>query len=121
MTNTLYGDSEQLKANPPEADLYIAGSDQIWNTDMQNGTEPAFYLDFGNDATRRISYAASFGIEHINPQAEEWVKKLLSRFDSISVRERTGIDILKHSFLKLISGAKRSRSSRISCTDEGRI
>ena len=96
MTNTLYGDSEQLKANPPEADLYIAGSDQIWNTDMQNGTEPAFYLDFGNDATRRISYAASFGIEHINPQAEEWVKRRLSRFDAISVRERTGIDILKH-------------------------
>lgn len=95
-TNMLYGDSEQLKVNPPEADLYIAGSDQIWNTDMQNGTEPAFYLDFGNDATRRISYAASFGINHINPQTEAWVKERLSRFNAISVREQTGLDILTH-------------------------
>lgn len=95
-TNMLYGDSEQLKATPPEADLYIAGSDQIWNTDMQNGTEPAFYLDFGDDVIRRISYAASFGIDHINPQAEIWVKELLSRFDAISVREQTGLDILTH-------------------------
>ena len=33
---------------PPLADLYIAGSDQIWNSNYNNGRDPAFYLDFGS-------------------------------------------------------------------------
>ena len=95
VTNTLYGDSEQLRINPPTADLYIAGSDQIWNTDMYNGHEPAFFLDFGDDTIRRISYAASFGVEQISNKNAQWIKEQITRFDSVSVREKTGVKILK--------------------------
>ena len=38
-----YADYEELKSNPPEADLYIAGSDQVWNP---LAMKPFFFLDF---------------------------------------------------------------------------
>lgn len=95
VTATLYGDIEQLRANPPVADLYIAGSDQIWNTDMQNGHDPAFFLDFGSKAVRRLSYAASFGVERIGDKNAQWIKDQITRFNSVSVREKSGVEILK--------------------------
>ena len=61
LTDNTYTSAEELRATPPQADLYIAGSDQIWNTACENGKDAAFYLDFGSDDTRRISYAASIG------------------------------------------------------------
>ena len=96
VTNALYEDSEQLRVNPPAADLYIAGSDQIWNTDMHNGHEPAYFLDFGDDSIRRISYAASFGIGQIGKGNESWIKKQIVRFDAVSVREKAGVGILRN-------------------------
>ena len=96
ITNVLYEDSNQLQVKPPVADLYIAGSDQIWNTDMYNGHEPAYFLDFGAESIRRISYAASFGIGQIGKENESWIRKQIARFDAVSVREKTGVEILKN-------------------------
>jgi hypothetical protein len=90
-----YHTLEELQKNPPQADLYIAGSDQIWNTDFQNGRDAAFYLDFGNERTRRISYAASFATEHIENGCEDFVRGELSHFQSISVREVSALRILR--------------------------
>ncbi len=100
LTPQQYHDSETLREVPPEADLYIAGSDQIWNPDMYNGHEPAYFLDFGKQTTKRISYAASFGIDHIKQHDCEFIKKNLLHFDAISVREKTGLDILKRIGIK---------------------
>lgn len=95
LTKNRYETSIALKNNPPKADVYVAGSDQIWNTDMNNGKEPAYYLDFGSEKTKRISYAASFGISKIDPKLKNFVKLNLKNFDAISVREQTGINILQ--------------------------
>ena len=48
LTDNTYTSAEELRATPPQADLYIAGSDQIWNTACENGKDAAFYLDFGD-------------------------------------------------------------------------
>ncbi len=93
-TDRLYTTIDQLRGNPPKADTYVAGSDQIWNTEFSNGNDPAFYLDFGPESTRRLSYAASFATEHICPQSTAFVERELHNFDSISVRESSGIHIL---------------------------
>lgn len=95
LTSQTYHDSEKLKLAPPVADMYIAGSDQIWNTDSNNGKEPAYYLDFGDDKTKRVSYAASFAVSEIRKEFHDFVKAKLSRFDVVSVREKTGLSVLE--------------------------
>ena len=87
-----YKNLEELKIFPPEADCYIAGSDQIWNTNLPNGRDNAFFLDFGSENTKRISYAASFGVREI--EDVERISFLLKNFDAVSVRELSGLDIL---------------------------
>lgn len=88
-----YNSSDELKADPPVADIYVAGSDQIWNTESRNGREPGYYLDFGN--AKKISYAASFAVSEIQEEWRPFVKRQLSHFQHISVREKTGLSILK--------------------------
>ncbi len=85
---------EALRMQPPKADLYIAGSDQIWNSNLPQGNDPAFFLNFGSDKTRRISYAASFGLNEIPYNKRSFIKKNLKYLDSISVREETGVNLL---------------------------
>lgn len=95
LTKTRYSSFEDLLANPPEADVYIAGSDQIWNTFFQNGRDPAFYLRFAPEGRIRASYAASFATEQIAEQGKEQIKVWLADMDHISVRETSGIKILE--------------------------
>lgn len=94
-TERCYTSNEDLKQNPPEADVYFAGSDQIWNCFFRNGKDPAFYLDFAPEGCIKASYAASFATEDV---AEEWkpqVRQWLSGLDSISVRESSGVGIVE--------------------------
>lgn len=93
-TKRVYHTLAELQAEPPRADVYIAGSDQIWNTSFRNGTDAAFYLNFGAPETKRISYAASFAISSLKTECIPFVKKQLERFDEISVRETSGLHIL---------------------------
>lgn len=91
VTGQRYVSNEELKKNMPEADVYFAGSDQIWNTMFQNGKDPAFYLEFAPKGSVKASYAASFATDSI---ADEWrlqIAKWLSELDFISVRESSGV------------------------------
>ncbi|MGN0166188.1 MAG: polysaccharide pyruvyl transferase family protein [Lachnospiraceae bacterium] len=84
----IYRTLDDLKKSPPEADLYICGSDQLWNT-LLTGGEPdkAYFLDFGPENIRRRSYAVGVNIE--NPESlKEEIGPLLNRFEAISLRER---------------------------------
>lgn len=93
ITYDQYRSIEELRDNPPVADMYIAGSDQIWNTSLKNGADPAFYLDFGHPK-RKISYAASFATRDLKSGSERFVSNALHNLDAISVREQSGKDIL---------------------------
>lgn len=95
LTKHIYNSIEDLRNNPPLADLYIAGSDQIWNTTFPNGTDPAYYLDFGPVEIRRESFAASFATEQLKRGTESFVKENLTRFDKITVREQSALKILE--------------------------
>ena len=90
-----YNSYEELKNDAPEADCYIAGSDQIWNTLFRNGRDAAFYLDFGNQNIKRISYAASFATPEIVPEYRKFVEEKLKRIDYISIRERISLPLLE--------------------------
>lgn len=87
-----YSSISELYFNPPESDLFITGSDQVWNPrDFRN----EFYLDFAPEGTKKISYAASIGISDIPEEKKTDIKKFLNDFDAISVRENNGKEQLK--------------------------
>lgn len=94
VTGEQYSSIDELRKNPPIANLFIAGSDQIWNTTFNNGNDPAFYLDFGNPK-RKISYAASFATDALASGSDVFVEKQLRNFDAISVRESSGRRLLE--------------------------
>ncbi len=93
----LYNNYEELKNNPPKADLYIVGSDQVWNNlPVQIGQINSFFLNFGDSKIKRISYAASFGFDKksMPKKYEKTAVPLLRKFDGISIREQSGLAIL---------------------------
>ncbi len=95
ITKQCYKSCDELKKDPPYADAYIVGSDQVWNTLYKNGRDPAFYLDFAPQGSRRIAYAASFSLPEVLPEYKEFVRSMIQKLDFISVREASGIGILK--------------------------
>lgn len=94
ITEKQYHSCEELIKDPPLADVYFAGSDQIWNPMFNNGKDPAFYLDFAPKDATKASYAASFAVDKIPQECENLIKSYLTNFDYISVRESGGIKIL---------------------------
>ena len=95
LTDCCYHSNEELAANPPQADVFIAGSDQIWNTLFLNGRDAAFYLFFAPKTSKLISYAASFATEDVVEEYKPFVKRMLQNFDEISIRERCSLSLLK--------------------------
>lgn len=89
-----YTSHAELTTDPPEADVYLAGSDQIWNPLFRNGKDPAFYLDFVQRGLR-ASYAASFAVDAFPEDLRHVTAQYLSRLDHIAVRENSGLGILQ--------------------------
>lgn len=90
-----YRSLKQLQKNPPECDAYVCGSDQIWNPSPQYGVEPAYYLDFGSEETKRIAYAASFGRGSVDAEYHAEIAPLLKRMDHIGTREESGVQVVR--------------------------
>lgn len=74
-------------------DAFIAGSDQIWNSNFTFNFEFNF-LRFAS-AYKRISYAASFGSDHVNAEYVNKFTEYLSDMAYISVREIAGKKIVE--------------------------
>lgn len=89
-----YDSSEALKCDPPLADLYCAGSDQVWNTEYNGGIDEAFYLTFAPPDRAKLSFASSIGMEHFSGEDGKRVRELLGGFSAISVREESAKALL---------------------------
>lgn len=76
-----------------DADMFITGSDQIWNP-FCGGYNPMMFLEFVNDGTKCISYSSSISQPSIHPLVEQRTKKALSKFKHIAVREQRSVDLL---------------------------
>lgn len=93
-------DSENLKKLNNEFDTFVVGSDQVWRTVWLKEKSLHYFFDFVNDDKKKIAYAASFGVDYWegDEKLTEEIKPLIKRFDHISVREESGIDICKNTF-----------------------
>lgn len=69
-------------------DIFITGSDQIWNSEII-GNDDIYYLNFEGKASKKIAYAASFGKEKITPEEYLSFKQNIQEFSSISIREQS--------------------------------
>lgn len=88
-----YNTIDELRKAPPEADLFLAGSDQIWN--CANRFIEAYFLDFDTRGARRAAYAASIGTDTVLPERREKFGHLVRRFDCITARESRLQAVLK--------------------------
>lgn len=85
--------------SPIDYDTLIVGSDQVWrpiyNRSFGTSIGNAF-LDFATEwKVRRIAYAASFGTDEweFTEKQTQLCKQLAQKFDAISVREESGINL----------------------------
>ncbi|WP_432709236.1 polysaccharide pyruvyl transferase family protein [Pedobacter sp.] len=98
-----YYSLEDLQKHPPEMDVYISGSDQVWNPYILDTYGIPYYLGFGDQTVKRISYAVSLGCIDYPKEKMDLIRSFLKDFDALSVRENTGITILQHVDVKEVA------------------
>lgn len=87
--------TDELEKYISDFDIMVCGSDQIWNTDITEGYDRCFYLDFPSTKYKKVSFASSIGRDNIDPKYEKKIKQALNTFDAISVREEDSRKMLK--------------------------
>lgn len=90
-----YTSFDELKADPPEADVYITGSDQVWNSIWNDGIDRSYFLDFAPKDKPRIAFSASIGRAEFCDDEIPETKALLQKYSAISVREESAVELLK--------------------------
>ncbi|MBQ7940790.1 MAG: polysaccharide pyruvyl transferase family protein [Muribaculaceae bacterium] len=84
---------DDFSSKCPKADVYLTGSDQVWNSKHNQGIDIHYY--FGGVEGTKIAYASSFGTIMLLDEEHEQVKSLLNDYKAISVREKSALNILK--------------------------
>lgn len=81
-------------------DAIVVGSDQVWRPEYFHPIEYAFLSFLGNSKVKRISYAASFGVDSCEYTEEQLniCSSLLKKFDAVSVREFSGVELCSNYF-----------------------
>lgn len=104
-----YASIDELRKNPPACDLYISGSDQLWNPKLTNGQlDEAYFLNFGDKDVRRITYAISACELDLDRYRVQLVQ-LCSELEAISLREPEGKESLERLLEKKLAYARTLR------------
>ncbi len=87
--------ARELEPEIRDLDALVCGSDQIWNPSIERGLDPVYFLDIpGSTGQRKFAYAPSFGRTEIEDHYINELTGLLAGLDGVSVRERSGLNIL---------------------------
>ncbi|MBC7980914.1 MAG: polysaccharide pyruvyl transferase family protein [Armatimonadetes bacterium] len=90
-----YTDRNSLREHPPQHDVLVCGSDQIWNP-THHDFQPEFFLHFGQDTARRIAYAPSFGVAEIPGDKQQPLARVTRSIGHLSCRETSGVKVLEN-------------------------
>lgn len=94
----LYGSERDLLESPPLFDIYLSGSDQIWNPAFtqygEGGPTGSYFLSFAPTNSIKAALSVSFGCSQYPQEAQEIARPLIDRYDFLSVRETSGFSIL---------------------------
>lgn len=89
-----YQDKTKLAEDIEQYDALVSGSDQVWNR-VWSGGDDVYFQDFHCENQKKYSYAASFGFEKLKQEEIERYRNYLSDFHRISVREKSGVKIVR--------------------------
>ena len=81
-----------------EYDMFLVGSDILWNREITNG-DMTYFLDFVNNQKTRNSFSTSIG-EPWSCDEERIIEPLLKRFDNIALREQDSIEWVRKIYKK---------------------
>jgi hypothetical protein len=88
-TAAKYETAAQARENPPKADIFLTGSDQVWNSKYNEGIDCVYYLGFVPNGKKKVAYAASIGSEDYLEHEKQEIRRLLAEYDFLSVREKS--------------------------------
>ncbi len=88
-----YSSVEDVMSDSPEYDIYVTGSDQVWNYKILKN-DPVMFCAFAKQGKRKLSFGSSFANESILQSDISTVKQYLNTYSALGVRERFGINLL---------------------------
>lgn len=88
-----YPDRRSIYANPPHYDIFLTGSDQVWNPRCMNG-DGVFFCDFTRKGLK-ASYSASFTVSDIPDSLKTAYSAYLKTYKFIGVRERSAVALVE--------------------------
>lgn len=94
-TSKVYLNKEEIEQDIEMGDIFVAGSDQIWNPLLTDGLSDIYTLNFENKNIKKIIYGASLGNEELLQKHMLAFKEKLKGLDLISVREKSIIKPLE--------------------------
>ena len=98
LTDKVYLSDSDFDGFEDIADVYFVGSDQVWNTGWNKGIIPPLYLSFVPEDKPKFAYSSSFGKDKLTDFEINESTQYIHKFQSISVREESGVTILKEQY-----------------------
>lgn len=92
-----YSSFEELASENFDYSSVVVGSDQVWRASYTGESTEVYFLSFLDDDIKRVSYAASFGNDfwELDESNTKSLLKQVKKFEYVSVREKSGVDICK--------------------------
>ena len=86
-----FDDPKAMETGLADERVFLAGSDQIWNP---INLRKEFFLDFASEGAKRISYAASMGVQSVPTENVDAFARMINKFDYVSVREQECAEVV---------------------------
>lgn len=93
LSTPIYAESNFINLCP-KTDLYVSGSDQLWNYEHNEGIDRHYFFD-GIEGNK-IAYASSIGMTSLPDGYAKYIKEQLSKYRAVSVREHSAVDLLEN-------------------------
>lgn len=95
LTPNEYHDIVSMKELNKKFDIFICGSDQIWNLDCTQGIVPAYFLQFAEKNKLKIAYAPSLAHTRFSRDYSTELMESIKNIDYLSIREKSTLSLIQ--------------------------
>lgn len=89
-----FSSPNELLGQCPDADIYLVGSDQVWNSTYNGEEDKSYLLGFTPQGSVKASYAASIGKDELTEEEGIEIARGIQSFSGVSVREKKAAEQL---------------------------